>query len=307
MDIYATILPVITMLLLGLFAKKAKLITKEGVAGLKGFVVNFTMPAVLFSALCTVKFNLSVLAVVVLMFAICVAAFFVGKLISKLFAAHQALIPFMTTGFEAGMMGYALFSTLYGAQNVGYFAVVDIGQMVFVFTLYLGLLNAKEGLSRSHTLKNMFKTPAFLAILAGLFFNLSGLAGLVLGTGAGSVAMGVINYIAAPTGCVILFAVGYELAFTRSAMRSAVLVSAARLVIMAGLCAVFILLSNLIFAGDAAYREFIPKAALLMFSLPAPFVLPIYAKDEDDVCFSATYLSLYTLISILFFIVLVLV
>ena len=42
-------------------------------------------------------------------------------------------------------------------------------------------------------------------------------------------------------------------------------------------------------------------AVVLMFILPAPFVLPVFAGSQKDTAYISTSLSVYTLISILLF------
>ena len=51
---------------------------------------------------------------------------------------------FLTTNFEGGMMGYALFGLLYAGQTK-LFAMVDIGQTLFAFTVFLMTLKAVGG------------------------------------------------------------------------------------------------------------------------------------------------------------------
>ena len=47
------------------------------------------------------------------------------------------------------MLGYTLYSMLYGAEHTASFALVDLGQVLFVFTLYkiLLALDARDGVS----------------------------------------------------------------------------------------------------------------------------------------------------------------
>ena len=135
-EVLRTILPVLLVIVIGMYCRSRALISREGINALKNVVVNITLPAVLINAFATTKYTLMDVAVPLMVFAICLAAWFLGKVCGKMLKMNSRFVPFLTTGFEAGMLGYALFNMLYGSSHTAEFARIDLGQVLFVFTLY---------------------------------------------------------------------------------------------------------------------------------------------------------------------------
>ena len=135
-----TILPVILMLAIGMICRQKKLLSREGISALKSVVVNITLPAVMVNAFATMEYSGKNIILTLMMFGICLIAWILGKVIKNVFHMESRFIPFLTTGFEAGMLGYALFMLLYGSDRISDFASIDLGQVLFVFTLYKILL-----------------------------------------------------------------------------------------------------------------------------------------------------------------------
>ena len=57
----------------------------------------------------------------------------------------SAYLPPLLTGFEAGMMGYAIFAAVYGAENVFQLRRRGSGQVIFVFFIPCRLCSACMG------------------------------------------------------------------------------------------------------------------------------------------------------------------
>ena len=139
-EVLQTILPVMIMLCIGMICRSRQLISREGINALKSVAVNIALPAVLLSAFATTSYTFMDVIIPLMMFMVCVAAWALGKAGAKLLGMSSRFVPFLTTGFEAGMLGYALFNMLYGSSRTADFARIDLGQVLFVFTLYKILL-----------------------------------------------------------------------------------------------------------------------------------------------------------------------
>ena len=107
------VLPVIVSLFLGWLSRLKNILSRAQIDGLKTFVVTFSLPAVLFMAFAEIAYGLDVLLTCVAVFAACTAMLFLGKL----FRRENPLMAFLVTGFEAGMMGYSLYTLLFGAEK----------------------------------------------------------------------------------------------------------------------------------------------------------------------------------------------
>ena len=291
------VLPILTALALGVFSRRRRLVNDQMVDGLKALVMNFMLPAVLLRAFYQMDVSSNLILIAICLFLCCLAGLGLGTLIAKAYKGGGQLLPFLTCGFEAGMMGYGLYAMLFPASELHNFAMVDLGQVLFVFTVYSALLNRQKGISGKETIKSMITSPVFIAIIIGIILSVSGLGAIIEAGGAGAHVDTVLAYIGTPTGMLMIFVVGYQLVWDRQSLKAAMATVAIRTVIMAALCTASILLLKL----------FIPIAPplfwaiVLMFSLPAPFVLPIFSEDKEQKGYVATTLSIGALFSIVLF------
>ena len=304
-----TVLPVIIMLIVGMICRKTNMISREGIGAPKNVVVNLALPAVLINAFATMTYSWKNVVVTLMMFLVCLAAWFLGRVLRKVFHMKSRFIPFLTTGFEAGMLGYALFPLLYGADKVSGFATVDLGQVLFVFTLYkvlLGLDAKENGSPETHErvdikilLKEMFTSPVVIAIIIGVLFGATGLYQAMIPSGISSVMDACTSFVSAPTGAIILLTIGYDLVLDKIPWKRVASVSVSRIVIMIIMRLAAGAVVRLIGLGDS-----LDTALNVMMILPPPYVLPVFADDENEREYVSASLSVLTLITIICFMVL---
>jgi len=297
LTVLTIVLPVLFTLALGWFSRRKRLMNDRAVEGLKSLVMSFMLPAVLLRAFYQTEFSVSLVLIAVCLFLCCLTGLGLGTLLAKGYKGGGKLLPFLTCGFEAGMMGYGLYAMLFPAAETHNFAMVDLGQVLFVFTVYSALLNRQKGVTGKQTLRSMVTSPVFIAITAGVVLSASGLGTLLQNSGAGAPVDAVLSYLGAPTGILMIFVVGYQLVWSRNGLKAALLTVAARTAIMAVLCVGSILVLKLFLPMEPPLFW----AIILMFSLPAPFVLPIFSNDEEQKGYVATTLSVGTLFSIVLF------
>lgn len=296
-----TILPVMLMLGIGILCRRRQIISREGVNALKSVVVNIALPAVLLNAFATTRYTLMDVVIPLIMFLVCLAAWGLGRLGGSLLKMPSRFVPFLTTGFEAGMLGYALFNMLYGAGRTAEFARVDLGQVLFVFTLYkilLGLDGSRKAEPRQ-LLREMALSPIILAIAAGVLLGATGLYEALKPTGVSDIFDACVSFISAPTSAIILLTIGYDLVLTDIPWRETGKVVLLRLVIMLALRTALLWLMGLLWP-DAS----LTAAVNVMFILPPPFVLPVFADDADQRTYISSALSVSTLMAIIGFAVL---
>ena len=292
-------LPVFVMLALGVLCYGKKLLTREGVSAMKNFVVNITLPAVMFSAFATAEYSVQSLLVPLVIFGICVLMLLLGQLGCRLLHISGRLSPYLTTGFEAGMLGYALFALLFPGEPTSSFAIVDLGQVLFVFTLYKALLAGKGGLRSVMT--EALHAPAVWAITIGILFGASGLYRALEPSGISAVVDAVANFVAAPTSAVILLTIGYDLASGKIQWKKTMRLAALRLAVAACALGAVLLLDHLAL-GHLMHTG----ALVLMFILPPPYVLPVFADVEEERADVSGALSALTVISLVLFMLLTL-
>lgn len=139
-----TALPVFIALFLDMLCRKKQILSREGLDALKKVAVDISLPAVLFAAFAEAEYTPGILYIPLIMFVLCLLALGIGFLLRKVLNQTDPLFPFLMTGFEAGMLGYGLFALLYPDKSNSAFAVLDLGQVLFVFTVYKTLLSGKE-------------------------------------------------------------------------------------------------------------------------------------------------------------------
>jgi Predicted permeases len=296
-DVLTVTLPVAAVFLLGYFSKRNGIVGDKALDGIKAIVMNFTLPAVLFSAFFTAQLDGGFFVVALTLFTSCVIALGAGFIIKRIFGSLGDLFPFLTTGFEAGMMGYGLYAMLFPPGELHYFAMVDLGQVLFVFTLYMAVLNKRKGKTTGQTIKAMLVSPVFLSIAAGLVFALSGLGAFLSQSAAGPAVEALLSYIGAPTGMLMIFVVGCGLSFDRASIKKAMISVALRTGIMVLLCAACLLILGSFIALPAPLWW----AVILMFSLPAPFVLPVFTSEKNQSAYLSSVLSFGAVLSLVIF------
>ena len=300
-EVLRTVLPVLLTLGLGVLCRRKKVLTRSGVDALKTVAVQIGLPAVLLHTFAVTEYSLSTLVIPLIMFLMCVLAWFLGKWAGRALGLESRFVPFLTTGFEAGMLGYALFTLLYGADRLADFARVDLGQVLFVFTLYKVLLGLEEekGPSPGRLLKEMALSPIIIAIAAGVILGASGLYRTLVPSGAARVLDACTDFVSAPVSVLILIAVGYDLVLQDIPWRSALKAAGLRLGLMAVLGAGVLLLFKALWP-ETRWETAVP----LMFLLPPPFVLPVFSRDEGERAYVSSVLSLSTLAAMIGFVIL---
>ena len=289
-----TALPVFVTLALGMLCRTHKLLSREGVAALKFVVVNITLPAVLLMSFATAEYSRETIAIPVMIYILCGVALILGYLLQRVLKVKGKLTPYLMTGFEAGMLGYGLFALLFKSEPTSRFAMVDLGQVLFVFTVYKALLSGKGGVASA--LREALISPVLWAIVIGLILGASGIYDKLSPSGVSGVLKSISDFIAAPTSAIILLTIGYDLAPGEIRWRETAAVVGLRVLIMGALLGVAALINRLLLGGAMH-----TGAMILLFILPPPYVLPVFADAEDERANISSALSVLTLLSILLF------
>ncbi|MBR2798515.1 MAG: hypothetical protein IKE17_12335 [Clostridia bacterium] len=294
-DVMQTILPVIVMLAIGIICRRTGLINREGIGALKNVVVNITLPAVLLNAFATTSYTFMDVVVPLLMFGVCFIAWALGKAAGKALRMPSRFVPFLTTGFEAGMLGYALFNMLYGSGRTAEFARIDLGQVLFVFTLYKVLLamDSNEKADVGKLVREMALSPIIIAIIAGVLLGATGLYRALVPSGISGMLDACTAFVSAPTGAIILLTIGYDLVLDDIPWAQTAKVVGLRLVIMLALRTALVALLGILWP-----QANLTAAINVMFILPPPFVLPVFADDADQRTYVSSALSVSTLVAI---------
>ena len=293
-SVIQTALPVFLALVIGMLCRSRNFLSRDGIDALKKVVINITLPFVLYNAFATAEYTLAALILPITVFLLCCVALALGKLIVKVFRIGSKLSAFLASGFEAGMLGYALFVLLFPDVPVSRFALLDIGQTLFVFTLYKILLSGKTDLKAIG--RDMVTSPILWAVFLGILTGATGLYAAMGKWGVAGIVDSVTSFVSAPTGMIILLTVGYDLVIREIPWKSTAGLIAMRLVVVAVCYGILVLLNRTVFKG-----MIFEGAALLLMILPPPYVLPVFADEPTERVQISSALSALTLVTMLLF------
>ncbi len=293
-SVISTSLPVFLALAMGMLCRSKNFLTRDGVDTLKKVVLNLTLPFVLFNSFSTAEYTLSSLILPVIIFAVCCIMLGLGFLWVKAAKLKSRLAPFLASGFEAGMLGFSLFALLYPDESISNFAILVLGQEIFVFTLYKMLLTGKT--SAKAIVNDFITSPTLIAVVLGLVVGATGLYDVFRSWGINGIFESVTDFISKPTGTIILLAVGYDLVIKQIPWKKTAGLIAMRLVIAGVMLGALILLNRTVLQG-----MIFEGAAVLLFMLPSPYVIPIFSDEPAERVQISSTLSALTLITMLLF------
>ncbi|MGL1890469.1 MAG: permease [Spirochaetaceae bacterium] len=264
-------LSIFLLFLLGVFFKFSKFLKTQTIRDLKKIVANVTLPALLFKGFSGIDFQKEYLLIVILMFCIPLCIFLLARPLKKVIKIKSPYLPHLLGGFEMGMLGYALFLTIFGQENLPVIAVIDLGQVLFVFFVLipsLGQLKSGKN-SIKEISKTFIKSPVIIAIISGLIIGLINID---------ITQIEIIDILGSLTMPLIMISLGYEIEFKKEGFLLAlktVIFRKTLLFISALLVNKFIISS---FLGLPIIFEY---GVLVMFLMPPPFVVSIF-MDQDD-------------------------
>ena len=298
-EILSKVLPVLVMIALGRLCETRQIINDEQHAGLKAIVGDILLPVVLFQAFFTADYGKRMLLVFVLVFVGYGAALAAGYALRRFVKPYDRFMPLLMTSAEGGMLGYALYALLCGADQTKTYAMVDIGQTVFAYTVFLTALKAAGGekMTPKFIMKNIVTNKGCIGMLSGIVLGALGVYRAIDGTAAGEIVSSLLSFITAPTSALILIIMGYQLHVSKQLLRPVLTTMGLRLGVLAVVCAA---VSGILFAV-IPFDKGLLLALMLQYTLPAPFIIPLYADLGDDAEYVSTTLSLGTVLAVLLF------
>ncbi len=297
-QVLSTVLPVVTMIVLGMICRRYNFVSKSCIDGLKRLVVNIMLPTAVFHSLATTVFTPQMFLNVGVMFAVLCITFALGFVMRPLVdKPYNRYLPFAVSVYEGGMIGYSLYTGLVGAENLSVIAVIDIAGLLFTFSIMsnvLILIEDGKKVSVGEIIKNAFKAPAFLAVVIGITVGLSGLMNLFLATPAGAVWINVKNMLTVAMSPMILLVVGYEAKFSKKMIGPCLKTILIRAVMQAIFAVGVIILLRTI----AGPNHLLEIAIIVYMSLPGSMSIQTFLKDENAGSYIASSNSLYLIVTI---------
>jgi hypothetical protein len=209
------------------------------------------------------------------------------------------------TGFEAGMLGYAIYGGVFGPDALYRFGIVDLGQVLFVFFVLATVLTRRAtGVMPGvrDTVVAFIRTPVIVAILAGVVGNIVGLGAILDSSTLTSALLATLALLGACTTPLIAVVIGYSTRLGRGALSRPARTVAIRLAAWVTLAIAF---TVIVVQGLLGLDALFAAAVITMAILPPPFVIPLYMgsrpEDEAERDYVADTLSLATVVTLVAF------
>ncbi len=295
------LLPVFALIALGALLGRRGFLSEAFADGAKRLVASISLPALLFMAFSRMSLQASQLYLALVVFASCGLLALVSLPIAALARLPQPATRMLFQGFEAGMLGYALFASLFGNDALGYFAIADLGQVLYVFTVLMAQLLSGEAGGKANAAelsRRLVSSPVILAIGAGLASAAfaPGAEGMPWAPGAAlDPSLTAIGSLTTPLVCL---AVGFGLrngvegggkGLAQAALAALLRLAAAGAL---GLAVAFAV------APALGFERMQSLAVLTLFVMPPPFIIAVFRKRPEDAGYVSSVLSIHTLASL---------
>ena len=274
-------IPVLVLLLIGVLTRKTKLLKSDTIQGLKTLVIYVTLPSLLFLTFAKTTLEPRYILVILSVLFVCIIMLLLGTRFSKKLCPGNKYYPSVFSSYEAGMLGFALFTAFFGTENTYKFAIVDLGQELFVFFILLSFLQKQKGsdINAKQLVLGFIKSPEVLAIAAGIIFSITGLSAYLKGFQITDSFVGVLTQLGSLTAPLICIAIGYELNIDKNNIVKPFLTALIRMSLMV---AFGLLLNEFLFVRFLKLDSGFGTALFTMYLLPPSFIIPIFIDQDAE-------------------------
>jgi len=302
MAILSQILPILLLILAGVALRLFRVLTDEIVEGLKKLVVTLVLPSVLFTVFLDVEFDASYWGLFILVAAICIGLYLLGRGLRRLVAPQRPYFPFLFTGFEYGMLGMSLFGAAYGMDAIRYIAIVDLAHELFIWFFFAPLLMIlRDGDSRpSAVLRQFVTSPVVIGLVSGIVLGALGFADTIKTAPVLSSLYVAMTHLATMIVPLILIIVGYGIRIRREGLGEVLAFVGLRyaLIVPAAL-----ILNHLVVGGWLGLAAPFQIAFFVLMILPPPFIIPVFMQraGEAERAYVNNALAVSTIVSLTLF------
>ena len=284
------IVPIFVAVLLGLIAKRRKLLTPEQVQGLQQFALKFGMPCVVFTSCLTADMGVESLSSMGLVLGFVLLSTVLSfTVLKKRYSYHN--LPMLFCAQETGMLGIPLFIILFGTAQAYRMGVLDLIQAVAAYPV-IAILSTDTGKNPTakEIVKKVFTSPLMIMSLLGLFLNLSGIGGWLTRIGVGGIITASTSFLSQPISALMIFSVGYNFSLAKEC-RKPVLEIAGIHFGMFALFAVLIQGALLLLPNVDSLTRW---ATLLYCALPASYLAPGLGRNTREYTMASGVCSVLT-------------
>ena len=259
-----TLFPVFFMLALGFIARVKGWITLEQKNGANAIIFKILFPILVLNLMCTATIETDHI-----------------KIIGYVFGVY---LP--------------LYLSIVGKSSNT--VIFDIAGTVIAFIVFPVLIakEAATGSSMKEMIKSIFTNSFVIAVIVGLVLNFTGIYDLLIASQFGEMITGTLSQATTPIVSMILFILGYDLNVDKKTLVPILKLMGIKIVYYAMVIAGFFIL----FPAQMADKTFM-MAPIIYFMCPTgfglmPVIAPLY-KDEDDASFTSAFVSIFMIITLI--------
>jgi predicted permease len=279
--VVSRVLPVILLIALGKCLQKRRFVSPRTIEDLKRIVLLLALPALLFPTFAQTVFERRYALIFPVIFFVCAGMLGVGKLYARLVRRGSPYLPAVFCSSETGLMGYPLFLAVFGPSEVYKLAILDVGQAIFTFIFLAGYVRHIHGRTTNvrHLVSDFLRTPIVLAILAGILCGVTGIGAALTRYQLYTSFLETLDLLSRLTVPLICVAIGYELRIRREGLAQILGILLIRMALLIGLA---FLISTFLFDRWLGLDRMFTVALFTLFTLPVPFVTPLFMQDAAD-------------------------
>lgn len=297
LSLLETLIPIVVCLGLGILARKKQILTQEQNQGIQQFVLKFCIPCVLFNSCLQSQLGSESLVTMAMLLPIlflsALWAFWARK---KILRYHN--LPMLFAAHETGMLGLPFCMILFGTAEAYRMGVLDMTQGLISIPVMV-ILSAATGknISIGGIVKRVLLSPMLIMSVLGFALGLSGAADWLNRIGVGSIITGTTSFLAQPVSAAILFTIGFNFSLKGE--------SKGKVLKITGICLAFATVSCLIMQGVLCLIPSVDSVTrwvvLLYCMLPASFLAPGLAKNQEESVIASGVCSVMTIVTLIVF------
>lgn len=295
-----TVGPLLFAFLIGIFCRETKLVSIEGNFSFKDLLSHIIFPALLFNSFLFAEYSISSLVFIVTTCVLFYASYAVIHFFKLKIKGYEKYSRFVMTTWEGGSVGISFANILFGTAGVTLMALLDLGHAFFLFTFIVPLLRVVDGgkSSAKDTIKRIFTTPAFDAIILGLILGLLNVDKLLT---SNEISYGIYKslqgILSEPSSFVMMFTVGFDFNINKNMLAPVFKTLFLRILLFAGMC----ILAIVIIFRFIPYDKNTMLLIVLAFSLPISYGLPTFSRFEGSREYVSSCVSLTTIFCLIIF------
>ena len=301
MDKFITVIqvvaPIFTSIFLGMYAKRKRLLSQDGIQGMQQFVMNFGLPCVVFNSVLTADLGAEALTSMGLVLPLMLlGTFWAFRARKKQFPYHN--FPQLFAAQETGMLGIPLFMILFGADQAYRMGVLDLAQAPAAFPVIAILsANTGENPTPSAVVKKVLTSPLLIMSALALTLNLTGAGAWLDSIGVSGIITECTSFLGQPVSAMMIFSVGYNFSLDKESRKDITEVSIIHFAYYA-LGGLLVQLALCLIPGI----DMVTRIVLLMyFTLPASYLAPSLGRTQRDSRMASGVCSVLTVVSLAIF------